>query len=89
MSIPTEAAIVAAGGESEEPTPPLQAQTPVEIYGDAAYGAAELVEKIERAGAEANVKVQAPAAVADKFAKDAFEVDLTNIPFAVQPAFSS
>jgi hypothetical protein len=73
---PTEPAIVASSGE--ETTPPPQTQTPVEIYGDASYGTAEFVEKIERAGAEANVKVQAPAAPAGKFAKDAFDVDLTN-----------
>lgn len=71
-----ETAIVASSGE--ETPPPVEAQTPVEIYGDASYGTAEFVEKIERAGAEANVKVQAPAAPAGKFAKDAFDVDLTN-----------
>jgi Transposase DDE domain/Transposase domain (DUF772) len=71
-----EPAIVASSGE--ETPPPVEAQTPVEIYGDASYGTAEFVEKIERAGAEANVKVQAPAAPAGKFAKDAFDVDLTN-----------
>lgn len=75
-SAPTEPAIVASSGEETTPSP--QAQTPVEIYGDASYGTAEFVEKIERAGAEANVKVQAPAAPAGKFAKDAFDVDLTN-----------
>jgi hypothetical protein len=74
--VPTEPAIVAPSGE--ETTPPPQAQTPVEIYGDASYGTAEFVEKIECAGAEANVKVQAPAAPSGKFAKDAFDVDLTN-----------
>jgi hypothetical protein len=78
LSIPTEPAVVAPSGEARETMPPLQAQTPVEIYGDASYGTAEFVEKIERAGAEANVRVQAPAAVAGKFAKDAFDVDLTN-----------
>ena len=71
-----EPAIVASSGG--ETPPPVEAQTPVEIYGDASYGTAEFVEKIERAGAEANVKVQAPAAPAGKFAKDAFDVDLTN-----------
>jgi len=50
----------------------------VEIYGDSSYGTAEFVEAIEGAGAEANVKVQPPSAPAGKFAKDAFEVDLTN-----------
>lgn len=77
-SAATEPAIVASSGEAQETTPSPQAETPVEIYGDASYGTAEFVEKIERAGAEANVKVQAPAAPAGKFAKDAFDVDLTN-----------
>lgn len=75
-SAPTEPAVIASWGEETPPSP--QAQTPVEVYGDASYGTAEFVDKIERAGAEANVKVQAPAAPAGKFAKDAFDVDLTN-----------
>lgn len=51
---------------------------PIEIYGDSSYGTAKFVEAIENAGAEANVKVQPPAAPEGKFAKDAFDVDLTN-----------
>jgi hypothetical protein len=48
-----------------------------EIYGDASYGTADFVEKIEAAGAEANVKVQAPSpARAGLFAQDAFAIDL-------------
>jgi IS5 family transposase len=49
---------------------------PVEVFGDSSYGTAELVEKIEAAGAVANVKVQAPAAPAGCFGKDAFKIDL-------------
>jgi hypothetical protein len=47
-----------------------------EVYGDASYGTADLVEKIEAAGAEANVKVQAasPARVG-LLAQDAFAID--------------
>ena len=52
------------------------APTRVEIYGDASYGTTEIVDKIEAAGAEANVKVQAPSAPAGHFGKDAFEIDL-------------
>ena len=48
----------------------------VQIYGDASYGTADIVDKIEAAGAEANVKVQAPSARADHFGKDAFDIDL-------------
>lgn len=54
------------------------ATAPVEIYGDSSYGTAQFVETIEGAGAEANVKVQPPSAPEGKFAKDAFDVDLTN-----------
>jgi hypothetical protein len=41
-------------------------------------GTTEFVEALEGTGAEANVKVQPPSAPKDKFAMDAFEVDLTN-----------
>ncbi len=58
--------------------PPTQATSPVEIYGDSSYGTAKFVDAIEGAGAEANVKVQPPSAPDGKFAKDAFDIDLTN-----------
>ena len=64
--------------ESQATTPPIEAAAPVEIYGDSSYGTAKFVEAIESAGAEANVKVQPPSAPEGKFAKDAFDVDLTN-----------
>jgi hypothetical protein len=55
---------------SDEPFPP------VEIYGDASYGTADLVERIEDAGAEANVKVQAASPPREgMFSQDAFAVD--------------
>lgn len=47
----------------------------VEIYGDSSYGTADLVEHIEGAGAEANVKVQPPSAAKGHFAQDAFTID--------------
>jgi hypothetical protein len=47
----------------------------VEVYGDSSYGTAALVEHIEDAGAEANVKVQPPAAARGRFAQDAFIID--------------
>lgn len=56
--------------ESADPT------ETVEVYGDSSYGTAELVEHIEDAGAEANVKVQAPSAPEGMFGKDHFRVDL-------------
>lgn len=48
----------------------------VQVYGDASYGTAEIVEHLEGAGAEANVKVQAASAPEGMFGKDAFRVDL-------------
>ena len=48
----------------------------MEVYGDASYGTAEIVEKIEAAGAVANVKVQAPSAPSGHYGKDAFAVDI-------------
>lgn len=68
---PFEVAAVAAS------TTPSGPSEPVEVYGDASYGTAELVEKLEAAGIEANVKVQAPSAPAGRFGKDAFDIDLS------------
>lgn len=49
---------------------------PVEIYGDGSYGTADLVEKIEAAGAEPNVKVQAAAPPrVGLYSQDAFKID--------------
>ena len=48
----------------------------VQVYGDASYGTAEIVEHLEGSGAEANVKVQAASAPQGMFGKDAFRVDL-------------
>jgi len=47
----------------------------VEVYGDASYGTADLVEKLEGAGIEPNVKVQPPSAREGMFSQDAFEID--------------
>jgi hypothetical protein len=74
----SESARATPSGEPQIAVRPAEAVAPVEIYGDASYGTAQFVEMIERAGAEANVKVQPPAAPEGKFAKDAFEIDLTN-----------
>jgi hypothetical protein len=48
----------------------------VEIYGDSSYGTAAFVERIEAAGAEANVKVQPATAPHGKFSKEKFQIDL-------------
>ena len=49
---------------------------PVEVYGDASYGTADLVEKLEAADVEANTKVQPPTARNGKFSQDDFHIDL-------------
>jgi transposase len=47
----------------------------LEVYGDASYGTADLVEKLEGAGVEPNVKVQPPSAREGMFSQDDFEID--------------
>ena len=61
---------------SNEPSRAAASEPCYEVYGDASYGTADLVETIEGAGAKANVKVQAAVAPDGRFSKDAFVVDL-------------
>jgi hypothetical protein len=49
---------------------------PIEVFGDASYGTAEVVEKLEGAGIEANTKVQPPSGRDGKFSQDNFCIDL-------------
>jgi len=51
-------------------------QAPLAVYGDAAYGAGVLLEKLEAAGAQIMTKVQPPAAPGGRFPKDRFTIDL-------------
>jgi Transposase DDE domain/Transposase domain (DUF772) len=60
----TQAGGVAAGGGQAA------------VYGDAAYGSGELLERVEEAGLHSGLKVQPPAAVTDHFPKDRFAIDL-------------
>lgn len=46
-----------------------------EVYGDSAYGAAELVEELEAAGIEANVRVGTPAPRCGRYAQSDFAID--------------
>ena len=46
------------------------------VYGDAAYGAGEVLEHLHTAGIDAKTKVQPPNAPAGKFTKDRFGIDL-------------
>jgi hypothetical protein len=70
-SVPVEAVMDAA-----PMVEPATDAAPMEVFGDSSYGTAELIEKIEAAGAVANVKVQAPSAPTGHFGKDAFAIDL-------------
>jgi hypothetical protein len=51
-------------------------EAPLAVYGDAAYGAGALLEKLEQAGADILTKVQPPVAPGGRFAKDRFVIDL-------------
>ncbi|MBB5160064.1 IS1182 family transposase [Saccharopolyspora phatthalungensis] len=46
------------------------------VYGDAAYGAGELLERLDENGIHNGIKVQPPAAVKGHFPKDRFDIDL-------------
>jgi hypothetical protein len=46
-----------------------------EAYGDASYGTAENLEKLDAAGIETNMKVQAPSAPQGKYSKEQFAID--------------
>jgi len=49
---------------------------PLVVYGDAAYGAGDLITGLQEAGAENRCKVQPPSAAGGRFTKDAFDIDL-------------
>ncbi len=55
---------------------PSADQEPLIVYGDAAYGAGPVLNRLDQAGAESRCKVQPPVAPAGHFAKDAFTIDL-------------
>jgi hypothetical protein len=45
-------------------------------YGDAAYGAGEVLQHLDRAGVQTRLKVQGPVAPAGQFTKDQFTINL-------------
>ena len=69
-------------------------EAPLAVYGDAAYGAGVLLEKLEAAGADIMTKVQPPVAPGGRFPKDAFTIDLgagtatcpAHVTVPIQPA---
>jgi DDE family transposase/transposase-like protein DUF772 len=48
----------------------------LDVYGDAAYGAGELLDDLEQADADIHTKVQPPTAPGGRFPKDRFDIDL-------------
>jgi hypothetical protein len=60
--------------DGERPAGP---EEPLAVYGDSAYGAGGVLDTLEQADAEIMCKVQAPNAPAGRYAKDAFQIDLT------------
>jgi hypothetical protein len=46
------------------------------VYGDCAYGAGEVLQRLDAAGIDIKTKVQAPNAPGGKFTKDRFHIDL-------------
>jgi hypothetical protein len=46
------------------------------VYGDCAYGAGEVLDRLHAAGTDIKTKVQAPNAPGGKFTKDRFRIDL-------------
>jgi hypothetical protein len=68
-SAPTAATVDTAPAASTE-------SEKVEVYGDASYGTAAVLERLDSAGAVANVKVQPPSPPREGlFSKDAFDID--------------
>jgi hypothetical protein len=71
-----------------------EVEAPLAVYGDAAYGAGVLLEKLEAAGADIMTKVQPPVAPGGRFPKDAFTIDLgagtatcpADVTVPIQPA---
>jgi transposase len=53
-------------------------QPALEVYGDSAYGAGDVLAHLDDHDVTAYVKVQPPSAPAGKFSKDSFHIDLDN-----------
>jgi len=59
-----------------EPSSSNHSSEPVQAFGDASYGTADVVDRLEAAGIVPNVKVQPPSAREGMFSQDAFAIDL-------------
>jgi hypothetical protein len=69
--------ILPASASDDEPAGDAQGQGRAAVYGDAAYGTGELLDQLEQAGVEANVKTQPPVNSGGRYTKDDFAIDLT------------
>lgn len=69
--------ISAALADEQDASPAPAEAPPVEVFGDASYGTADVVETLEQAGIEPNVKVQPPSAREGMYSQDAFTIDVT------------
>jgi len=56
--------------------PKAEAEEQAAVYGDAAYGAGELLARLDNTGIHNGLKVQPPARVKGHFPKDRFDIDL-------------
>jgi hypothetical protein len=80
--IVTATAVTAGNTGDVEPAADLitdltdPADGPAAVYGDAAYGAGEILDRLDRAGIDAKTKVQPPVAPTGKFTKDRFDINL-------------
>ncbi len=65
----------APAADGDEPAAAEAGEPPLAVYGDAAYGAGHLLERLENAAADVKTKVQPPVAPAGHFPKTAFTRD--------------
>lgn len=70
---------VLSSAEQDDAEVPSHASTEkgIEVFGDASYGTADVVETLEQAGIEPNVKVQPPSGREGMYSQDAFKIDVT------------
>jgi hypothetical protein len=63
-------------GDLLDAPPARQDEPAATAYGDAAYGAGDVLERLDAAGVHTRLKVQAPVAPAGQFTKDQFNINL-------------
>jgi hypothetical protein len=60
----------------QDAAPEGEAEPPLEVYGDSAYGAGAVLQALSDAGATAMCRVQAPTNTDGRYTRDAFQIDL-------------